>query len=130
MSHCASVVLVPTYNECRNLPRMIRGLARCADSDVLVIDDGSPDGTGELAEALRGTYPRLSVLHRRRREGLGRAYVHGFRTALAGGYSHVVTMDADLSHDPADVPRLLRALAWADVAIGSRRPTCRAQSCA
>ena len=115
-----AVVLLPTYNERATLPRMVTRLTECADTDVLVIDDSSPDGTGDIAEALRGRYPRLSVLHRRRREGLGRAYVNGFRVALAEGYSRVLTMDADLSHDPADVPRLLRALEYADVAIGSR----------
>ena len=78
--------------------------------DVLVIDDSSPDGTGDLAEELREKYARLSVLHRKRKEGLGRAYIHGFKEALRRGYGRVVTMDADLSHSPEDVPRLLAAL--------------------
>ena len=100
----SSVVLLPTYNERAALPRIVTRLSECTDTDVLVIDDSSPDGTGDLAEMLRGRYPRLSVLHRRRREGLGRAYVNGFQVALREGYSRIVTMDADLSHDPADVP--------------------------
>jgi dolichol-phosphate mannosyltransferase len=116
-----SLVLVPTYNERENLPRVLPLLAALEEEvNVLVIDDASPDGTGTLAEELRGRYPRLSVLHRRAKEGLGRAYVHGFRVAIQEGYSRIVTMDADLSHAPEDVPRLLQALEEADVAIGSR----------
>jgi dolichol-phosphate mannosyltransferase len=116
----ASLVLLPTYNERENLTRIVPRLSALEEVDVLVLDDASPDGTGELAEALRGRYARLSVLHRREKEGLGPAYVHGFKEALRRGYERVVTMDADLSHSPEDVPRLLRALESADVAIGSR----------
>ena len=116
-----SLVLVPTYNERENLPLLLERLGRLRGLDVLVIDDSSPDGTGAHAEALRSRYASLSVLHRRRKEGLGRAYAHGFREAIARGYRRIVTMDADLSHAPEDVPRLLEALEKADVAIGSRR---------
>jgi dolichol-phosphate mannosyltransferase len=86
----------------------------------LVIDDASPDGTGDLAEELRSRCARLSVIHRVKKDGLGKAYVHGFREALRRGYRRVVTMDADLSHAPEDVPRLLAALDRAEVAVGSR----------
>ena len=116
----SSLVLLPTYNELQSLPLVLGRLAELREVDVLVLDDDSPDGTGELAEELTRAYPRLSVLHRRRKEGLGRAYLHGFREATSAGYARVVTMDADLSHAPEDVPRLLAALERADVAIGSR----------
>ena len=116
-----SLVLIPTYNERRNLPRVVAGLSALEEElDVLVIDDASPDGTGEIAEDLRTICPRVSVLHRRVKEGLGPAYLHGFREAFRRGYRRIVTMDADLSHAPEDVPRLLEALEKADVAIGSR----------
>ena len=99
----STVILLPTYNERENLPRLLPRLIALDDvPDVLIIDDGSPDGTGEVAERLRARYPRLSVLHRIAKEGLGRAYIHGFRVALAEGYRRVVTMDADLSHAPED----------------------------
>ena len=115
-----SLVLVPTYNEIESLPRLIPRLAALRDVDVLVIDDGSPDGTGTLADELSSSYERLSVLHRTKKEGLGRAYSHGLSEALRRGYDRVVTMDADLSHKPEDVPKLLEALCGADVAVGSR----------
>ena len=117
----SSLVLVPTFNERENLPRVLPRLAALEEAvDVLVIDDASPDGTGELAEEMRTRCPRLSVLHRKAKEGLGRAYVHGFKLAIKEGYRRIVTMDADLSHAPEDVPRLLGALEEADVAVGSR----------
>src|SRR2546428_3306623 len=116
----SSLVLLPTYNERENLPRVVPRLFALGAVDVLVIDDGSPDGTGELAEELRSSFARLSVLHRGAKEGLGRAYVHGFKVALSRGYSRIVTMDADLSHSPEDVPKLLSALDGAHVAVGSR----------
>ncbi|MBI4604272.1 MAG: glycosyltransferase [Planctomycetes bacterium] len=116
-----SLVLLPTYNERASLPRVVPRLAALeAEVDVLVLDDASPDGTGMLAEELSTDFPRLSVLHRKCKEGLGRAYVHGFQEALRRGYGRVVTMDADLSHAPEDVPRLLEALEEADLAVGSR----------
>lgn len=115
-----ALILVPTYNERRNLPLVAKRLEAVKTVDVLVIDDSSPDGTGLVADEIAARSHRIRVLHRARKEGLGRAYVEGLRYALRAGYSFVVTMDADLSHRPEDVPRLLRALERAEVAIGSR----------
>jgi dolichol-phosphate mannosyltransferase len=115
-------VCLPTYNERENLERMLRALREVLPDDggVLVVDDGSPDGTGELADRLAGEIPNVSVLHRARKEGLGPAYIAGFRQALADGAELVLEMDCDFSHDPADVPRLLAAAEDADVVLGSR----------
>jgi dolichol-phosphate mannosyltransferase len=106
-------VVVPTYEEAENLPALIAGVRAGLDCTIGVVDDGSRDGTGELAEALADW-----VIHRERKAGLASAYVAGFRRALADGHDRVVQMDADLSHDPADLPRLLAT--EADLAIGSR----------
>lgn len=119
------VVCLPTYNERENLERMVRALGETfaredLDGRVLVIDDGSPDGTGELADRLAGELPFVSVLHRERREGLGPAYLAGFRRALGDGADLVLQMDCDLSHDPADLPRLVAAARDADLVLGSR----------
>ena len=118
-------ICLPTYNERDNLEPIARALddvlsANGLDARVLVIDDASPDGTGALAERLAGELDRLAVLHRPVKEGLGPAYLAGFRRALADGADVVMEMDSDFSHDQADVPRLVGALAEADVAIGSR----------
>jgi len=115
-------VCLPTYNERENLERMLRALREVLPDDggVLVIDDGSPDGTGELADRLAREIPNVSVLHRERKEGLGPAYVAGFRRALADGAELVLEMDCDFSHDPKDVPRLIAAAADADLVLGSR----------
>jgi dolichol-phosphate mannosyltransferase len=120
MAH--SLVLLPTYNEAANLEPMVEAILRLTDADVLVIDDNSPDGTGDLAEALRMRHQeRVHTLHRARKEGLGRALAAGFELALAWDYAMVFQMDADFSHSPEDLPRLAAALrAGADVAIGSR----------
>ncbi|MBA2383659.1 MAG: polyprenol monophosphomannose synthase [Actinobacteria bacterium] len=101
---------------------MLRALGAVLGPDdrVLVIDDGSPDGTGELAHRLAGELPYVDVLHRKRKEGLGRAYVAGFRVALEQGAELVLEMDCDFSHDPQDVPRLIAAAADADLVLGSR----------
>jgi dolichol-phosphate mannosyltransferase len=117
-----ATVCLPTYNEIENLEPMVRALREVLPEDgrVLVIDDGSPDGTGELADRLAGELPNVSVLHRSRKEGLGRAYIAGFHRALADGADLVLEMDCDFSHDPRDVPRLIAATEEADVAIGSR----------
>src|SRR6185437_1338488 len=109
----------PTYNERENLESMLRALAPL-DVDVLVIDDNSPDGTGEIADRLAGELDFVSVLHRDRKEGLGPAYLAGFRRALSEGAELVLEMDCDFSHDPADVPRLIEATADADLVLGSR----------
>jgi dolichol-phosphate mannosyltransferase len=116
----SAVVCLPTYNERENLERMVRALADKGVS-VLVIDDNSPDGTGEIADRLAAELPWVTVLHRPRKEGLGRAYVDGFRHVLGGDAELVLEMDCDFSHDPADVPRLIAAVeAGADLALGSR----------
>jgi dolichol-phosphate mannosyltransferase len=117
------VVVVPTYNEAANLPVLVQRLFTLgiADLHLLIVDDNSPDGTGALAESLAAQYPhRVEVLHRPHKGGLGTAYIEGFQHALTSGAEAVVQMDADLSHAPEDVPRLLEALAEADVVIGSR----------
>jgi dolichol-phosphate mannosyltransferase len=118
-----AVVCLPTYNERDNLEPMVRALSEVLDTSqdrVLVIDDGSPDGTGDLADRLAGELPWVSVLHRERKEGIGPAYVAGFRRALADGAELVLEMDCDFSHDPGDVPRLVDAVADADLVLGSR----------
>jgi dolichol-phosphate mannosyltransferase len=115
------LVVLPTYNEQENLPNIVPAvLSQGPHFDVLVVDDNSPDGTGRLADELAAAEPRVSVLHRDEKRGLGTAYVAGFKQALARGYDFVFEMDADFSHDPADLPRLLEAAQQADVAIGSR----------
>jgi dolichol-phosphate mannosyltransferase len=118
-----AVLCLPTYNERENLEAMIRTLGEVLDitrDRVLVIDDGSPDGTGEIADRLAAELGWVSVLHRETKEGIGPAYIAGFRQALAGGAELVLEMDCDFSHDPADVPRLIAATAEADLALGSR----------
>ncbi len=113
-------VVVPTYNERDNLPDLVAAI-RGLGYRVLIVDDASPDGTGELADELARSDPGVEVLHRPRKEGLGPAYAAGFDRVLAGGVDVVVEMDADFSHDPADLPRLVAAIdAGADLAIGSR----------
>ena len=115
------LVVTPTYNERECLGEIARRLHTAVpDAELLVVDDRSPDGTGELADELAGEHPWLHVLHRPGKEGLGRAYVAGFRWALDRGYDVVVEMDADGSHAPEQLPRLLAALEAADVVIGSR----------
>ena len=115
-----ATVCLPTYNERENLERMLRTLAPFGVR-VLVVDDNSPDGTGEIADRLAAELDFVSVLHRERKEGLGPAYLAGFRRALADGADYVLELDCDFSHDPADVPRLLAACeAGADLALGSR----------
>jgi dolichol-phosphate mannosyltransferase len=119
-----AVVCVPTYDERENLEPLVRALGSVLDTTrdrVLVIDDGSPDGTGELADELARELPWLDVLHRTRKEGIGRAYLAGFARALESDTSFVLEMDCDFSHDPADVPRLIAACEdGADLALGSR----------
>jgi dolichol-phosphate mannosyltransferase len=117
-----ATVCLPTYNERENLEPMVTALLEHLgeDDSVLVIDDSSPDGTGELADRLALENGRVAVLHRGAKEGLGPAYLAGFRRALADGARLVLEMDCDFSHDPADVPRLIAATADADVALGSR----------
>ena len=118
-----AVLCLPTYNERENLEAMIDTLAGVLDTStdrVLVIDDGSPDGTGEIADRLATERSWVSVLHREAKEGIGPAYVAGFGWALAEGAELILEMDCDFSHDPADVPRLVAAAADADLVLGSR----------
>jgi dolichol-phosphate mannosyltransferase len=115
-------LVLPTYNEAENIEPFIAA-ARANlpdDARILIVDDGSPDGTGERADRLAECHPDVSVLHRRTKEGLGPAYIAGFRRALASGAGLVLEMDSDFSHDPAYLPRLLDASARADLVIGSR----------
>ena len=115
------VMVVPTYNERDNLAWIVGRLrAATPDVDVLVADDGSPDGTGKLADELAAADPQVTVLHRTEKAGLGAAYLHGFSVALERGYDVVGEMDADGSHQPEQLPLLLTALADADLVIGSR----------
>jgi dolichol-phosphate mannosyltransferase len=115
-----AVVCLPTYNELENLEPMVRALGD-KDVRVLVIDDNSPDGTGELANRLARELDYVDVLHREHKEGLGPAYLAGFRRALSDGAELVLEMDCDFSHDPNDVPHLLAAVeGGADLALGSR----------
>jgi len=114
--------VLPTYNEADNLERLVGALLEAAPEigGILVVDDASPDGTGAIADRLAAGDQRIDVLHRPSKDGLGPAYVAGFERVLADGAELIVQMDADLSHDPADVPRLLAAMADADLALGSR----------
>jgi dolichol-phosphate mannosyltransferase len=115
------VVIVPTYNERANIERLVDGvLAQSAIVDVLVVDDASPDGTGAIVDALRARDPRVNVLHRAGKLGLGTAYLDGFRWALARDYDAVCEMDADFSHDPGHLPTFLDAIVDADLVLGSR----------
>lgn len=117
-----ALVVVPTYNERDNIEEVVRRLFDASPSgvDLLVIDDGSPDGTGELVKKLASDCSAIQLIERQGKLGLGTAYVTGFKWALQRGYEYVVEMDADLSHDPADVVHLLNALGETDLAIGSR----------
>ena len=115
------VIVIPTYNESMNIEWIV-GRLRAAqpDLDVMVVDDNSPDGTGEIADRLAAVDPRITVVHRTEKAGLGAAYLHGFREALAAGYDVIGEMDADGSHQPEQLHRLLTALEQADLVIGSR----------
>ncbi len=115
------LVIIPTYNEKENcLPITQAVLSILPEAHLLIVDDASPDGTGELADAYVRSEPRLHVLHRKGKAGLGKAYVAGFKWALRQGYDRILQMDADFSHDPKDLPRLLEATQTADLVIGSR----------
>jgi len=115
------LVVIPTYNEVGNLAALVEQvLAQDARLEILVVDDHSPDGTGQLAEALAQKQPRLRVLHREAKLGLGTAYITGFKWALERGYDLVFEMDADFSHDPAHLKDFLKAIAGADLVLGSR----------
>ena len=120
----SAVLILPTYNEAENLERFVAAalprLAEAADARILVVDDDSPDGTGRIADRLAAEDPRVSVLHNGGKAGLAKAYLAGFRAALETDADLLLEMDADFSHDPADLPRLVRAAADADLVLGSR----------
>ncbi|MEK7676529.1 MAG: polyprenol monophosphomannose synthase [Verrucomicrobiota bacterium] len=116
-----TVVIVPTFNERDNLPSVVqRILALPVPVDLLVVDDNSPDGTGQLADELAARHPQVHVLHRTEKNGLGRAYCAGFAWALERSYQFICEMDGDLSHNPDDIARLLEAVREADLVLGSR----------
>jgi dolichol-phosphate mannosyltransferase len=116
-----ALVIIPTYNEKENLPRLLpMVLEQDPRLEVLVIDDASPDGTGELADQLAAENPRVHVVHRNGKLGLGTAYLAGFRWGLEHGYDWIFEMDADFSHDPAHLPQFIESLADHDVVLGSR----------
>jgi dolichol-phosphate mannosyltransferase len=116
-----ALVIVPTYNECENISRLITAVL-WADPrlDVLVVDDGSPDGTGDIVETMGSSNPRVHLLRRPRKMGLGTAYIAGFRWSLDRDYAYTFEMDADFSHDPGHLPQFLRAIETADLVLGSR----------
>jgi dolichol-phosphate mannosyltransferase len=115
------LIVMPTYNERQNLEIIVGRIREAVpDADLLVVDDNSPDGTGDLADKLAESDPRVDVLHRTQKAGLGRAYVAGFTLALESGYDLIVEMDADGSHRPEDLPKLLATSKQADAVIGSR----------
>lgn len=114
-------VVVPTYNESENIQKLIESvLAQRDDIHILVVDDNSPDGTGEIVERLSGENPRVHILHRPGKMGLGSAYCDGFRVAMRDGADFIMEMDADFSHDPSTIPMFLDAMGNFDVVIGSR----------
>ncbi|WP_392841842.1 polyprenol monophosphomannose synthase [Streptomyces sp. LN500] len=116
-----ALVIIPTYNEAENIkPIVIRVRAAVPDADILVADDNSPDGTGKIADELAAADSQVQVLHRQGKEGLGAAYLAGFRWGIEHGYGVLVEMDADGSHQPEELPRLLTALKGADLVLGSR----------
>jgi glycosyltransferase involved in cell wall biosynthesis len=115
----AALVVVPTYNEHENLPLLVDGLMRHANVRLLVVDDQSPDGTGQLADELARRHPgRISVLHRTKNRGLGQSYIDALKLAIREPVDVICQMDADLSHDPAQLPRLIAGTASGDVVIG------------
>jgi dolichol-phosphate mannosyltransferase len=116
-----TIVIIPTYNERDNLPNVIaRVLQVPANVHILVVDDNSPDGTGQIADQISAKNPAVHVLHRQQKDGLGRAYCAGFQWALERGYEYIFEMDGDLSHNPDDIPAFLAAAKSADLVIGSR----------
>ena len=118
------LVIIPTYNEASNLPQIVPAvLKQDPRLEILVVDDNSPDGTGDIADRMASTKTRVHVLHRQAKEGLGRAYLAGFQWGLDQGYQAMFEMDADFSHDPAFLPRFLVAIEEADLVLGSRYAT-------
>jgi dolichol-phosphate mannosyltransferase len=116
----AAVICLPTYNERENLSSIVEELLRVSDVDILVIDDNSPDGTGAVADGIAEKEPRVHVLHRPGKQGLGRAYLAGFQWALSRPYKYIFEMDADFSHQPRYIPEFLRTIEHYDLVLGSR----------
>ncbi len=115
------IVVIGTYNEAENIPSLLPDIMALGEQyEAVVVDDNSPDGTGGLVEQLSVTEPRIHAVHRERRLGYGTAYLQGFRAALEMGADYIIQMDADYSHNPQDIPRLVQAAGQADIAIGSR----------
>lgn len=114
------LIVLPTYNERQNLKSMVEAIAKYLVADILIVDDNSPDGTGKLADQLSRQQAHVHVLHRAEKEGLGPAYLAGFRWALSRGYELIIEMDCDFSHSPWDLPRLVHQSETADLVIGSR----------
>jgi dolichol-phosphate mannosyltransferase len=124
----AAWLILPTYNEAENIERIVRAslpalASATADHHILIVDDSSPDGTGDIADRLAQEFAQVEVLHRTAKDGLGRAYLAGFERALASGADLVLEMDSDFSHDPGDLPRLIAAAEDADLVLGSRYVT-------
>jgi dolichol-phosphate mannosyltransferase len=118
------LVIIPTYNEATNLPLIVpQVLQQDSRIEVLVVDDNSPDGTGDIADRMAQAESRIHVLHRQAKEGLGRAYLAGFKWGLAEHFDAMFEMDADFSHDPSFIPRFLQAIPDADLVLGSRYAT-------
>ena len=117
-----TIAIIPTYNEAENVERLVKAVLANGGIHVLIVDDNSPDGTGEIAKRLADKNPSVKVIHRKEKLGLGPAYIEGFRYALDKGYRFIIQMDCDFSHDPEDIPRLMEEMKrnGADLVIGSR----------
>ena len=115
-----TVICMPTYNERENLPSLVEEILATVDVDVMVLDDDSPDGTGAVADMIAQKNEHVTVVHRKEKRGIGAAYIDGFQRAIAAGYDQIFQMDADYSHQPRYLPKLMEALQNADVVIGSR----------
>ena len=116
-----ALVIIPTYNERENIARLVdEVLSKDARLEILVVDDGSPDGTGAIVDGIRAANPRVNILHRPSKRGLGTAYRAGFAWALERDFAYIFEMDADFSHDPAHLPQFLKAIQDADLVLGSR----------
>ncbi|MFA6034791.1 MAG: polyprenol monophosphomannose synthase [Myxococcota bacterium] len=115
-----TLIIIPTYNESENLQKLSKTVLETIPADILVVDDNSPDGTGKIADGLAAADPRIRVLHRTKKEGLGKAYAAGFRWALDRGYDYIFEMDCDFSHQPKYLPDFMEKIQTADVVLGSR----------
>ncbi|MBI4847167.1 MAG: polyprenol monophosphomannose synthase [Nitrospirae bacterium] len=115
-----TLVIIPTYNEAKNIGMLISAINEAADIDILIVDDNSPDKTYEIIESLMSTHSNLNLIKREKKLGLGTAYIAGFKFALEKGYSYIMEMDADFSHDPKEIPNFLKEIPNSDLVIGSR----------